>query len=137
MPQMQETWSLHSRLSSWDKELKKKKYKDYSSDDARRRRNRQSLHHQNPRSLHLTRREAPRRLGHSLAKKWILRLNLRIMRKRRHPRSPSLVWQAWLLLPRSSASLSSTLKKMATPTMLMKAMMTTLPPIASWQRVPR
>src|SRR3954468_4569936 len=35
------------------------------------------------------------------------------------------------------ASLSSTLKKMISPTKLMKAVMTTLPPIASGQRVPR
>src|SRR3989337_4416934 len=59
----------------------------------RRRRNLQSLHHQNPRSAHLTRRAALRRLGHSLARKWILKLNLRNMRKRRHLRSQNLDWR--------------------------------------------
>ena len=46
----------------------------------RRRRNLQSPLHQNLQGLHLTRRAAPRRLGHSLARKWTLRLNLRNMR---------------------------------------------------------
>src|SRR3989337_4469278 len=57
----------------------------------RRRRNLQSLHHQNPRSLHLTRRAALGRLGHSLARKWTLKLNMRNMTKRRHLRSQNLV----------------------------------------------
>src|SRR5215216_4221745 len=60
----------------------------------RRRRNLQSPHHQNPRSFRLTRRAAPRRLGHSLARKWTLRLNLKKMRKKRHLRSQTLVWRA-------------------------------------------
>ena len=58
----------------------------------RKRRNPQNLHHQNPQSLHITRREAPRRPGHSLARKWTLRLNLKKMRKRRHLRSPNPEW---------------------------------------------
>src|SRR3954465_8080406 len=70
----------------------------------RKRRSPQNLHRQNPQSLHLTRRAAPRRLGHSLARKWTLRLNLRNMRKRRHLKSPSLVWRVYLSLLHSSAS---------------------------------
>src|SRR3954466_10620365 len=60
----------------------------------RKRRNPQNLHHQNPQSLHLTRRAAPRRLGHSLARKWTLRLNLKKMRKRNNLKTLSLVWRA-------------------------------------------
>src|SRR3954470_292606 len=60
----------------------------------RKRRSPQNLHHQNPQSLHLTRRASPRRLGHSLARKWTLKLNLRNNWKRRHLRTPSLVWRA-------------------------------------------
>src|SRR3989337_1177057 len=60
----------------------------------RKRRSLQNLHRQNPQSLHLTRRAAPRRLGHSLARKWTLKLNLRNKRKRRHLASQTLVWRA-------------------------------------------
>ena len=69
---MQETWTLHSRLSSVGKESKKKKYKDYSSDDSKKKKKSSKSSCQNPRSLHLTRRAAPRKLGHSLARKWTL-----------------------------------------------------------------
>src|SRR4051812_10763770 len=60
----------------------------------RKRRNPQNPHHQNPRSLRLTRRAAPRRLGHSLARKWTLRLNLKKMKQKRNLRILSLVWRA-------------------------------------------
>ena len=103
----------------------------------RKRRNPQNLHHQNPRSLHLTRRAAPRRLGHSLARKWTLKLNLRKMMKRRRLKNLNLVWRVWPSLLLSLASPSSTLKKLTPPTSLMKIMMTTLPPIASWKKVQR
>ena len=79
----------------WEKESKKKKYKDYSSDDAKKKKkNPKNLHHQNAQNPHLTRRAAPRRLGHSLERKWNLRLNLKKMRKRRYMRIPYLVWRA-------------------------------------------
>src|SRR6266536_1338008 len=60
----------------------------------RRRRNLQSPHHQNPQSIHLTRRAAQRKLEHSLARKWTLKLNLKKMRKMRHLRTQTLVWRA-------------------------------------------
>src|SRR4051812_37061291 len=60
----------------------------------RKTRSPQDLHRQNPQSLHLTRRAAPRRLGHSLAKKWTLKLSLRNKRKRRLLRTLNQVWQA-------------------------------------------
>src|SRR3954467_14614307 len=60
----------------------------------RKRRSPQNLHHQNAQSLRLTKRAAPRRLEHSLARKWTLRLNLKKMRKRNNLKILSLVWQA-------------------------------------------
>ena len=102
----------------------------------RRRRNLQSPLHQNLQGLHLTRRATPRRLGHSLARKWTLRLNLRKMRKRRHLKSHSGVASLALATAFVSKSIFNP-EENDPPTLLTTAMMTTLPPIASWNRVPR
>ena len=60
----------------------------------RKRRNPQNPHRQNPQGLHIIGRAAPRRPGHSLARKWTLRLNLKKMRKMSHLRSPNPEWRA-------------------------------------------
>ena len=62
------------------------------------------------------------------------KINLKGISRLTSLKNLSLVWRVWPLLLLSSASPSSTPKKLTPPTSPMKIMMATLPPIASWQK---